>query len=64
MLAWVEGSQQLVIRPWAAVNFEMSAGAVKAAAAFKAVTLIVSVEAVSIVHIPAPVAFETFNWIC
>ena len=39
----------------------MSAGAVEAAAAFRAMTLIVSVEAVSVVHMPAPVAITTFN---
>ena len=56
----VDGSQQLLIRPWAAVKLEMSAGAELAAAAFKAVTLIVLVEDVSVVHTPAPVAIRTF----
>ena len=38
----------------------MSAGAELAAAAFKAVTLIVLVEDMSVVHTPAPVAIRTF----
>ncbi len=55
------GSQHFVIRPWSAVNFEISAGGKPAATSFRAVTLIVLVEDVSVVHIPAPVAITIFN---
>ena len=54
------GFQQLVIKPWVDVNFDMSMGRELAAAAFRAVTLIVSVEDVKLVHIPAPVAITIF----
>ncbi len=56
--AWAPaaGFQQLVIRPWAAVNRLMLAGAVCAASAARARKTIVEDGAVTDVQIPAPVA--------
>ena len=58
--ALATGFQQPVIALGAA---DREAGSEEAAQAFRAVTAMVGVEDVSVVHMPAPVAITTFNYL-